>query len=49
MWYRIINYLKNIKINNIEKTPLPGRWKLKYSENELELFYKQIPDPGYKN
>ena len=24
-----------------------GRWKLKYKEQELEKFYRNIPDPGY--
>lgn len=32
-----------------ENRVLLGRWRLKHSEDKLNLFYNQIPDPGYKN
>lgn len=31
----------------LQQEPVLGRWKLKYQEQELEKFYRNIPDPGY--
>ena len=48
MWNRIVRMMQNaFKFN--EPKILPGRWKLKYTETELDRFYRQIPDPGYTN
>ena len=50
---RLPHYIHSI-INNITRNitnktsqPMLGRWKLKYSNDDLSLFYNQIPDPGY--
>jgi hypothetical protein len=34
----------------ISEQQLPlGRWRLKHTQEKLNIFYNQIPDPGYKN
>tara|TARA_B100000123_G_C25738658_1_gene432732 strand:+ start:2519 stop:2674 length:156 start_codon:yes stop_codon:yes gene_type:complete len=30
-----------------KKVILPGRWHLKHQDRDLEIFYRQLPDPGY--
>ena len=40
--YMISTFIKKKKEN-----VMLGRWKLKYKEQELEKFYRNIPDPGY--
>ena len=44
----IHSIIKNITLNTTNKTsqPMLDRWKLKYSNDDLSLFYNQIPDPG---
>ena len=42
-WFQRILRFNLLPRNNI----LPGRWHLKYKEKDLDLFYRQIPDPGY--
>ena len=49
MWQRFLVYIRNFQKKNFYQNELPGRWKLKYSEKDLEKFYQQLPDPGYKN
>ena len=40
--------LTNLFKKNVPKNePVLGRWKLKYQEQDLEKFYRNIPDPGY--
>ena len=36
-------FLKNNTNTNLQL----GRWNLKHSPDKLNLFYSQIPDPGY--
>ena len=44
----IIKYAKNY-FNFSNKQIYLGRWRLKHSEECLDKFTKQIPDPGYQN
>ena len=43
----IPKFFRNL-FNNKQQVPL-GRWRLKHTQEKLNLFYNQIPDPGYKN
>ena len=42
---RIINVFNNKK--NV--TQNLGRWNLKHNQESLEIFYRNIPDPGYQS
>ena len=46
-FHKIINNIKNITPKSENKIML-GRWNLKHDQKKLNLFYTQLPDPGYK-
>lgn len=48
---RIPHYIHKIiqkVINKNDNKILLGRWNLKHDQTKLNLFYTQIPDPGYR-
>ena len=45
MYSKLIASIKTIFTN--KKSIDLGRWKLKHNQESLELFYRNIPDPGY--
>ena len=45
--HKIIKEIQKVSTKNNNKILL-GRWNLKHDQTKLNLFYTQIPDPGYR-